>query len=315
MPVFELRNDELVPFRRVTPGPELFESEVEDLLWANLEELVGVPLLPLRRQPILPGGGRPDIVALGADGSVFVLEVKRDVDRSQLAQCLEYAGWARRTNLDELAGIYHAGPHAFFEDWQSFTGSSVPVLVSRYPKLVLAARDFHGRTASALEYLQGYDLPVQLLRISFYEDSEGRLVDARRDSGEHDDVVPPPPSPTSSSSAVAGPRAQVARSRQAYGATLGELVAAGKLEPGERLEWNRPQSGVTFRATITEDGQVVLEDGRRFGSPSSAGTAAANLRALNGWVTWRVPRLSGRTLDEIRYEYLADPSRTEPPEP
>ena len=32
VPVFELKNDELVPFRRVTPGPELFESEVEDLL-------------------------------------------------------------------------------------------------------------------------------------------------------------------------------------------------------------------------------------------------------------------------------------------
>jgi hypothetical protein len=315
VPVFELRNDELVPFRRVTPGPELFESEVEDLLWANLEELVGVPLLPLKRQPILPGGGRPDIVALGADGSVFVLEVKRDVDRSQLAQCLEYAGWARRTNLDELAGLYRAGQHAFFEDWQSFTGSSVPVLVSRFPRLVLAAREFHGRTASALEYLQGYDLPVQLLRISFYEDSAGRrLVDVRRDSGEHDDVLPPLQSPPSGSP-TAGPRAPVARSRQAYGATLGELVAAGRLEPGERLEWNRPQSGVTFRATLTEDGQVVLEDGRRFGSPSSAGTAAANLRALNGWVTWRVPRLGGRTLDEIRYEYLASPSSSDPPTP
>ena len=147
------------------------------------------------------------------------------------------------------------------------------------------------------------------------EDSDGRrLIDARRDSGDHDDV-PPPASPPSSSPSVSRPGAHVLRSRQAYGATLSELVEAGMLEPGERLEWNRPQSGVTFRAAVTEDGQVVLEDGRRFGSPSSAGTAAANLRALNGWVTWRVPRLGGRTLDEIRAEYLARSSTTESPSP
>ena len=60
--------------------------------------------------------------------------------------------------------------------------------MSRYPKLVLAARDFHGRTASALEYLQGYDLPVQLLRIAFYEDTDGRrLIDVRRDAGDDDE--------------------------------------------------------------------------------------------------------------------------------
>ena len=41
-------------------------------------------------------------MALDKTGRVVVFEVKRDVDRRQLAQCLEYAGWARTTNLDEL---------------------------------------------------------------------------------------------------------------------------------------------------------------------------------------------------------------------
>jgi hypothetical protein len=92
VPVYELREGEVVPFRRVAAGPDLYESTVEELLWRNLEEFTGVPLFPLRRQPQLATGGRPDIVALGPDGSVYVLEVKRDVDRSQLAQCLEDAG-------------------------------------------------------------------------------------------------------------------------------------------------------------------------------------------------------------------------------
>lgn len=67
------------------------ESEIEDLLWSNLEEFTGEALFRVRRQPTLAGGGRPDIVTLDRQGAVVVIEVKRDVDRGQLAQCLEYA--------------------------------------------------------------------------------------------------------------------------------------------------------------------------------------------------------------------------------
>ena len=88
MPLFEIANDELVPFRRVKAGPELFEKEIEDLLWRNLEGFVGYPLFPVARQPIVGDGLRPDLVALDAAGHVYVIEVKRDVDRRQLAQCL-----------------------------------------------------------------------------------------------------------------------------------------------------------------------------------------------------------------------------------
>lgn len=31
MPLFEFGDDELVPFRRVQAGPELYEQEIEDL--------------------------------------------------------------------------------------------------------------------------------------------------------------------------------------------------------------------------------------------------------------------------------------------
>ena len=91
--MFEARDDELVPFRRVKAGPDLYEQEIEELLWHNLEAFVGEPLFPVARQAAVGGGLRPDIVALDSEGHVHVIEVKRHVDRSQLAQCLEYAGW------------------------------------------------------------------------------------------------------------------------------------------------------------------------------------------------------------------------------
>jgi hypothetical protein len=43
--LFEVRGDELVPFRRVKAGPGLYEAEIEELLWHNLEAFVGYPAL------------------------------------------------------------------------------------------------------------------------------------------------------------------------------------------------------------------------------------------------------------------------------
>ena len=163
MPLFEIGNDELVPFRRVQAGPEFYEQEIEDLLWANPDAFVGVPLFPVARQPTLSVGLRPDIVALDDGGHVHVIEVKRDVARDQLAQCLEYAGWARSTSLDELAAMFHDGAEAFFDAWVEFTDTKAPQLIQRPPQLVLVARDFDGRTDAALRYLAENGLPITVL--------------------------------------------------------------------------------------------------------------------------------------------------------
>jgi len=49
MPLFEVGEDELVPFRRVHAGPELYQSHIEGLPWRNLDAFVGVLTLTGRR--------------------------------------------------------------------------------------------------------------------------------------------------------------------------------------------------------------------------------------------------------------------------
>ena len=64
MPLFEVTKQGLVPFRQVVPGAELYESEIEDLVWSDLEAFLGESLFPIARQARLAGGGRPDVLAL-----------------------------------------------------------------------------------------------------------------------------------------------------------------------------------------------------------------------------------------------------------
>lgn len=298
MPLFEIGEPErLVPFRRLAGGADLYESEIEELLWANLEDLTGETLFPVARQPAISGGGRPDIVALDHAARVIVIEIKRDVDRGQLAQCLEYAGWARTTNLDELAGMYHRGPSAFFADWTSFTDSSAPVRIRRSPRLVLVARDFHGRTASAFEFLLENGLPVKLIRVSLYEDQDGRrFVDVE---GEHEPEFPADGPEEGGIEVVDATKIEGRRVR------LADLVETGMLRPGQTLEWDRPRLGQKYRATVTDNAALRLEDGREFSSPSRAAMEAADVPAYDGWYAWRIDGDGRESLHELRVRCVA----------
>jgi len=295
MPLFEVEEaGTLVPFRQLLGGAELYEAEIEDLLWSNLEEFTGEALFRIRRQPTLTGGGRPDVVTLDRQGAVVVIEVKRDVDRGQLAQCLEYAGWARTTNLDELAGLYHAGADKFWSDWQDFTESSVPVRVLRSPRLILVARDFHGRTGSAFEFLVENNLPVRLIRVSLYEDAQKRrFVDVE---GEHQ--------PDFASAGSRGGETAVPTTIDGRRVRLTDLLDSGLVSPGTPLIWERRRLGQTYRAWLTDNGSIQLEDGRSFSSPSRAAMEAAGVPSYDGWYAWRVDALDGKLLHDIRADLL-----------
>ena len=90
----------------VTPSEGLYEKEVEDLVWNNFELFFDDAVFPLRRQAVLPNGGKPDLLVLDKTGRPVVVEVKRSVERTQLSQALEYAGRAWDMSLDELAGLF-----------------------------------------------------------------------------------------------------------------------------------------------------------------------------------------------------------------
>lgn len=297
MPLYEINpSGEMIPFRQRRGGAELYESEIEELVWKSLEEVVGEPLFPIRRQLSLPGGGKPDIVALDKSGRVVVIEIKRDVDRAQLAQSLEYAGWARRTNLDELASKYPDGADAFFRNWQAFTESDSPQILNLRPRLVLVARDFDDRTESALGFLIENGVPVLLVPIVLYEEGQGRkLVDVG--SGTDPELL----------FAVDGttPTARTRRAVMLGGrrVRVSDLVERNLLQPGDKLVWMQRTRGLEHHAEVTEAGAIRLSDGREVASPSRAALEAAGAN-VDGWEYWTVVR-TGETLHGLRMRLVA----------
>ena len=88
-----------------------------------------------------------------------------------------------------------------------------------------------------------------------------------------------------------------------YGVSVRNLVDAAMLVPGQALVGTR--NGVTCSATVLPDGQIELPDGRREESPSTAGAAALDAKACNGWYFWQTNTPRGLVrLTRIRDDYL-----------
>lgn len=83
------------------------------------------------------------------------------------------------------------------------------------------------------------------------------------------------------------------------------------------MEFIRPHLGERYEATVQADGAVVLPDGSVHQSPSLAAMRSADVVSYDGWHAWRVPRLGGTKLHELRTLYVEDAEAvtTEAPAP
>ncbi len=80
--------------------------------------------------------------------------------------------------------------------------------------------------------------------------------------------------------------------------SLADLVKAGILMEGEEIQIRR-RSAPAISATVTSDGSIELA-GESFGTPTGAAKEALQVGSIDGWLRWRVPRLGGKSLADLR---------------
>jgi hypothetical protein len=68
--------------------------------------------------------------------------------------------------------------------------------------------------------------------------------------------------------------------------TVADLITAGLLSEGDVVSIKRKSAQAD--ALITADGQLELEDGRTFTSPSKAAMEALGFPSINGWAVWKL---------------------------
>ncbi|MFC7484963.1 DUF262 domain-containing protein [Luedemannella flava] len=102
--------------------------------------------------------------------------------------------------------------------------------------------------------------------------------------------------------AVAAPmvRHRTERTRAHFGISISRLMERGFIPPEAALVGTFRD--LDYHARVTHDGQIRLDSGELFDSPSSAAGGALNRGSWNGWTFWRValPDGSNPTLNAVR---------------
>jgi hypothetical protein len=80
--------------------------------------------------------------------------------------------------------------------------------------------------------------------------------------------------------------------------SLADLIKGGKLRPGDELVLHR-RSAPDIKASLEADGTIKCR-GKTFDTPSTAARESLDVGAVDGWLRWRVVRLRGRTLADVR---------------
>ena len=99
-----------------------YERDLQEILAADLS-IIDPGLMVIGREVVTAYGQRIDILAIDSEGTLVVLELKRDTTpREVVAQLLDYGYWIRDIKSDEIA-------KTFIEYQERYHGSVTPIAI------------------------------------------------------------------------------------------------------------------------------------------------------------------------------------------
>ncbi len=163
------------------------ESRLEDLLAQDLG-IADPNLLLIGRQVPTAHGKFIDLLALDGDGSLVVLELKRNrTPREVVAQLLDYGSWIRLLEDDDIAAIFErflqkntAIPEGTSLDeafCQKFKTSSIPESLNETHELVLVAGELDDSSERIINYLADeYGVAINAVFFRFFRDGDNEYL-------------------------------------------------------------------------------------------------------------------------------------------
>ena len=142
------------------------EQLLEDMIVAAPQMLSDAWML-IGRQERTPHAGRIDLLAIAPDGSLILIEIKRDrTPRDVVAQALDYASWVEGLQPEEIAAIYgrFAPGHSLAADFQARFGEPLDEnQLNSDHQIVIVAAALDADSERIVEYLGRRGIAINVL--------------------------------------------------------------------------------------------------------------------------------------------------------
>jgi hypothetical protein len=160
------------------------ERNLEDWI-ENDPAMLDPDLMIIGRQVDTGGFGRIDLLGLKADGSVQIIELKRDqTPREVVAQVLEYGGWIAKQNtadVHKIADQYATvkGLPSLPERFRQAFGKSLPETLNVSHGMLIVASTLDRRSKRIIEYLSEiHGIAINTAFFKVYSDGQRRYLAA-----------------------------------------------------------------------------------------------------------------------------------------
>ena len=158
---------------RVGPHPEPLaeaalakEQLLEDMI-VYAPQLLSDEWMIIGRQEDTGFGGRVDLLALAPDGSLIVIELKRErTPREVVAQAIDYASWVEKLRAEDIAAIYgrFSPGKNLAEDFQLRFGLPLEEdALNQNHQIIIVAASLDDSTERIVDYLSKRDIAINVL--------------------------------------------------------------------------------------------------------------------------------------------------------
>ena len=124
--------------------------------------------------------GVVDLLAVAPDASLVLIELKRDrTPREVVAQTLDYASWLQDLDAQQIRGIYgrfRPGKSLNDEFRERFGHELVEDELNNTHQLVIVASDLDARTERIVQYLEGWEVPINVLFFQVFSHGDDRFL-------------------------------------------------------------------------------------------------------------------------------------------
>ena len=132
------------------------------------------------RQETTPFAGRIDLLAIGPDGSLVLIELKRDrTPREIVAQALDYAAWVENLTADQISQIYHRFSEGgnLAEAFKKRFGSAFDEeTLNESHQIVIVAAELDNASERIIQYLNDRDISINVLFFQVFQNGADQFL-------------------------------------------------------------------------------------------------------------------------------------------